>query len=81
MSAILFKLVDGEVVQESVNPLDVANLLDNGYFASPEMAKADTNETGKLSNEEIRAAAKAAGIANADKAQIKTLKKKLNEQD
>lgn len=77
MSAILYKLVDGELTKERVNPVDVANLLENGYFASPDLAKADTNETGKLSNEEIRAAAKEAGIANADKAQIKTLKKKL----
>lgn len=81
MSAILYKLVGGQVVSERVAPVDVANLLENGYFTSPELAQADTNESGKLSNDEIRAAAKAAGIANADKAQIKTLKKKLDEQD
>lgn len=77
MSALLYKLVDGELIQERVNPVDVANLLENCYFASPEEAKADTNETGKLSNDEIREAAKEAGIENYDKAQIKTLKKKL----
>lgn len=82
MSAILYKLVDGELKQERVNPLDVANLLENGYFASPELAKVDKNESGKLSNDEIREAAKAAGIEDYETARIATLKKKLkNEQD
>lgn len=82
MSAILYKLVGGEVAEERVNPLDVANLLENGYFVSPDLAKADTNESGKLSNDEIRAAAKEAGIEDYETARIATLKKKLkNEQD
>lgn len=77
MSAILYKKVDGEVISERVNPLRVSHLLENGYFASADEADADTNETGKLSNDEIRDAAKEAGIENYEKAQIKTLKKKL----
>jgi hypothetical protein len=81
MSAILYKLVDGQVVSERVAPVDVANLLENGYFTSPELAQADTNESGKLSSDEVREAAKAAGIKGWDKARISTLKKKLDEQD
>lgn len=82
MSAILYKLVNGEVEQERVNPADVSNLLENGYFASPDMAKADKNESGKLSNDEIRAAAKEFGIEDYETARTATLKKKLkNEQD
>jgi hypothetical protein len=82
MAAILYKLADGEVIEERVMATDVHNLLDSGYFASPELAKADTNESGKLSNDEIRQAAKDAGIPKWDTARIDTLKKKLaNEQD
>lgn len=82
MSAILYKRVDGEVIAERVNPIEVSNLLDNGYFASPELAEADENETGKLSNKEIREAAKAAGVTNWKTAKIETLTKKLeDEQD
>lgn len=82
MSAILYKRVDGEVISERVKPIQVANLLENGYFSSPELASDDENETGKLSNKEIREAAKAAGIENWKSAKIDTLTKKLeDEQD
>ena len=66
MSAILYKLVDGKVVQEKANALDVPYLLDNGYSACPKQLlkrkEVDTNETGKLSNKEIKEAAKKEGI-------------------
>lgn len=77
MSAILYRKVDGEVVEERVNPVRVHNLLNSGYFASKELAEADGNESGKLSSDEIREAAKAAGIEKWDTARISTLKKKL----
>ena len=66
MSAILYKLVDGEVVKELVNARKVGYLLDNGYCACPEQLlkrdEADTNKTGKLSNKEVKEAAKKPGI-------------------
>ena len=77
MSAILYRKVDGEVVEERVNPVRVHNLLNCGYFSSKELAEADGNESGKLSSDEIREAAKAAGIEKWDTARISTLKKKL----
>lgn len=36
MSSILYKLEDGEVVQESVNSVDVGYLLTVGYASTPE---------------------------------------------
>lgn len=81
MSAILYKRVDGEVKEYRVDPIRVNALLQDGYFASPDLADADANESGKLSNEEVRQAAKEAGIQNWKTAKIDTLKKKLNEQD
>lgn len=81
MSAILYKRVDGEVKEFRVNAVRVNALLQDGYFANPDLADADANESGKLSNEEIREAAKEVGISNWKTAKIDTLKKKLNEQD
>lgn len=82
MASILYKKENGKVISERVNPLEVAGLLDKGWFGSKELADADDNETGKLSNDEIREAAKEAGIENWETARIATLKKKIaNEQD
>lgn len=84
MAAILYRIVDGEVKAERVNACDVANLLENGYSASPDFPtkqEADTNGSGKLSNEEIRAAAKEAGLENWEKGRIKTLKEALGYED
>ena len=65
---------------ERCNPLDVAQLIKNGYSTSPEQSKKkaeiDTNGTGKLSDAEIKAAAKDAGIKIGRKS-IATLKKEL----
>lgn len=51
--------------------------LSDGWFASPEEAYADKNDSGKLSNEEIRMAAKEKGLDNWEKGRIKTLKEAL----
>lgn len=80
MSSILFKLKDGEAVQEKVNSVDVGYLLTVGYASTPEQlikrAEADTNGTGKLSSSEVKEAAKKAGITIGRKS-IKTLEKEL----
>lgn len=63
------------------NPLDVDKLIKSGYSTSPEQAakkkKIDTNGSGKLSDAEIKEAAKAAGIKIGRKS-IKRLKEELN---
>lgn len=80
MSAILYTLINGEVVKEEVNALDVPYLLDNGYSDCPKKLlkrkEADTNESGKLSNKEIKEAAKKAGIKTGGKS-IAKLKEEL----
>ena len=43
----------------------------------PTFVEADTNKTGKLSNDEVREAAKDAGLVDWDIARIKNLKRKL----
>ena len=77
MSVILFKLVDGKPEKELCNPLLIDELLKSGYSVSPDkllnQAKADTNNTGKLSDAEVKEAAKLAGIKVGRKS-IKTLK-------
>lgn len=81
MATILYKLVNGEAVTEKCNPLEVDILLKSGYATNKEQLfnrkKADTNNTGKLSDAEIKAAAKEAGIKIGRKS-IATLKKELN---
>ena len=80
MATILYKVVNGETVSESCNPLDVSNLLKSGYTTSPAKAvihaEIDTNDTGKLSNAEIKDAAREAGIRIGRKS-INTLKTEL----
>jgi hypothetical protein len=65
---------------ERCDPLQVADLIKNGYSTSPEQSKKkcdiDTNESGKLSDAEVKAAAKNAGIKVGRKS-IATLKKEL----
>lgn len=81
MSVILFKLVDGKPEKELCDPLMINSLLKSGYALSREtllnQAKADTNNTGKLSDSEIKEAAKLAGIKVGRKS-IKKLKEELN---
>lgn len=56
---------------------EIKEYLAKGYFMSPEEVYADKNDSGKLSNEEIRMAAKEAGLDNWKKGHIKTLKEAL----
>lgn len=80
MSCILYCYVDGKVETIRVNGSEVGELLTKGYASTPEQLskrkEADTNGTGKLSTEEIKEAAKKAGIKIGRKS-IKTLKKEL----
>ncbi len=80
MSCILYKFENGKMVEERVKAIDVAYLLDNGYSSSPEQLykrqEVDTNNSGKLSDAEIKIAAEDAGIKIGRKS-IKTLRKEL----
>lgn len=60
-----------------VSPGEVESYLSNGYFKTPEEVYADTNDSGKLSNEEIRMAAQNAGLENWETGRIKGLKEAL----
>ena len=81
MSVILFKLVNGKPEKELCDPLMLNKLLKSGYALSSDkllnQSKADTNNTGKISNAEVKAAAKLAGIKIGRKS-IKALKEELN---
>ena len=80
MSCILYCYVGDQIATVRVNGAEVGDLLTKGYASSPEQLakrkKADTNNTGKLSDAEIKAAAKEAGIKVGRKS-IKTLIKEL----
>ena len=61
---------------------DLALCLSQGWMTSPAACyptfeEVDTNDTGKLSTQEIRAAAKKAGIKNWHNRKIDTLKEML----
>lgn len=74
--------VSCELKQFHVNDLEYA--ISQGYKTSPHdlykptREEADTNNSGKLSTKEIRAAAKLAGIKNYSKKKIADLLKELN---
>ncbi len=80
MSSILYRKENDEIIQERVRGEDVAYLLTVGYASTIEQLdkreKADTNGSGKLSDSEIKEAAKEANIKVGRKS-IKTLKKEL----
>lgn len=80
MSCILYCYVDDKIESVRVNGSEVDTLLTQGYASSPEQLskrkEADTNGTGKLSDAEVKAVAKEAGIKVGRKS-IKTLKKEL----
>tara|TARA_R100000544_G_scaffold17462_1_gene8344 strand:- start:2389 stop:2646 length:258 start_codon:yes stop_codon:yes gene_type:complete len=84
MATILYTKVNGEIVQEFCDPIMVHELLKNGYATSEEALSKkesiDTNGSGKLSDAEIKAAAKEAGIRIGRKS-IATLKKELGVED
>ncbi len=80
MSVVLWK--DGE--RSLCDPIQLEAQLSAGYSLTKESPKeapsfeeADTNKTVKLSVDEIRAAAKEAGIAGWENKRLKTLKKEL----
>jgi hypothetical protein len=78
MATILYK--DG--VAHRVPTKRVQQHLKSGFTTSPEpvaptFEEADTNESGKLSPDEVRAAAKEAEIEGWETKRIKTLKKEL----
>lgn len=80
MSCLLYRLVDGEIITERVKGEDVGQLLTQGYSSTPNQLKAreeaDTNGSGKLSDAEVKEAARVAGIKIGRKS-IKTLKSEL----
>ncbi len=81
MSVKVYK--DGCV--DYVDPLHLQNVLEGGWTLTPEFNKpvkptfeqVDKNDSGKLSSEEVRDAAKAANIEGWDTKRVKTLKKEL----
>ncbi len=83
MACYLWKLKDGQPMREEVFAQDVANLLETqGYKANPEeLIQGDLNDDGEVTNDEIRAAAKDAGIDKWDTARISNLKGKLGYED
>lgn len=80
MSVILYKYYNSKIVSEKCEPVNIDELLKSGYATSPDalvkQKKADTNNSGKLSDSEIKEAAKEAGIKIGRKT-IATLKKEL----
>lgn len=64
------ELIEDELIQDAIKEK-----------VAPTREEADTNGTGKLSSEEVRAAAKIAGIEDYDKKRIATLKKELGYDD
>lgn len=88
MASVIYK--DGQLARVPANRLKAH--LDAGWSTSPNapkpvevkaeqqkesFEKADTNGSGKLSNDEVRQAAKEAGIEDWDKRRIKPLKQEL----
>lgn len=71
----LFKGEPCEIVKVSARQVD--DYKAQGWFGSLDEANADANESGKLSNEEIRQAAKEAGLDNWETGRIKGLKEAL----
>lgn len=79
MACYLWKLKDGVPTKEEVSAQDVANLIETqGYKSNPEdFIEGDLNDDGEVTNDEIRLAAKEAGIDKWETARISTLKGKL----
>jgi hypothetical protein len=73
--AVEIKGVKCEYIRVEAKAVD--SYLKQGYVKSLSELKADTNKSGKLSNEEIRQAAKEAGLDNWEKGRIKGLKEAL----
>ncbi len=84
MAVVTYKKIDGEIVCEHV-PAELleAQLAGGWKLRKSELEtpitkeEADTNDSGKLSSQEIRAAAKEAGIEGYETKRIKTLEAEL----
>jgi len=73
---------DDEIVKEECSAIDVANMLNHGCKSTPEeFIEGDTNDDDVLTNDEVRRAAKDAGIDKWDTARISTLKRELGYDD
>lgn len=90
MAIVLYRKGDSHVVRgvaceaSRFEVSSLKNALAAGWVVDPSQIdkaptkeKADTNNSGKLSVDEVRAAAKEAGIEGYDKKRIKTLKAEL----
>ncbi len=93
MGIMLYKGGDETIVRgvkciaKRFNARDLQNRLDEGWFVDPSdlykvatilsFEEADTNDTGLLSNKEVRQAAKTAGLDDWQTARIATLKEEL----
>lgn len=74
-----FRGIPCEIIKVSAS--QVKEYKDNGWFSSLDEANADTNDSGKLSNDEVRQAAKEAGLENWESGRIKGLKRDLGYDD
>lgn len=83
MAVHTYKKVKGEIVSELIAAESLEGQLAAGWtvdksdLETPTKSEADTNNSGKLSPDEVRQAAKEAGIDDYDKKRIKTLEAEL----
>ena len=86
MASVIYKLIDGKVTSKLIDIKYFEQELKFGGWSTdpsgedkPTITKedADTNESGKLSADEVRAAAKEAGIEGYETKRINTLKAEL----
>jgi hypothetical protein len=81
MSTYLYHLVENKPEKVLVEAMEVEGLLKSGYAVTSEQLenrkKADTNNTGLISDAEVKALAKAEGVKVGRKS-IAALKKELN---
>lgn len=80
MAVVTYKKIDGVIVCERISPEFLEGQLAGGWVLSKAEAEdpatkeeEDTNDSGKLSSQEIRAAAQKAGIEGYETKRIKTL--------
>jgi hypothetical protein len=86
MSVFVYRGVGPNIEKEKIEPAILNKRLAEGWrvernepvVTAPTMAEADTNNTGKLSTQEVREAARTAGIEGWENKRIGTLKKELN---
>jgi hypothetical protein len=83
MACYLYKKDEnGDIVKEECIAQDVANMLNHGYKSSPDdFLEGDLNDDGEVTNEEVRQAAKDAGVDKWETARISTLRRELGYDD